>query len=124
LSPKRSNEERRTWTRLPLLIPLFLRSRSQTGKDFLEFVTALNISAGGALVAVRGSLRPMAQVSLDIPKAPLPSSVRVRSTSRTLRARVERITHGDGYNLIALRFLQPLLKPGVMGNTAGGKRAS
>ena len=40
--------ERREWSRLPLPIPIFVRSHEQDGKDFLEFATALNISAGGS----------------------------------------------------------------------------
>jgi len=94
-----------------LHIPLFVRSRDRTGKDFLEFATALNVSAGGALVAVHGAVRPLAQVSLEIPSAPLPSAVAVRKNARNLRARVVRVTHGEGYSLIGVRFLQPLLPP-------------
>lgn len=110
LGGQRRPRERRTWTRLPLLIPLFVRTRNRSGKGFLEFVTTLNISASGALVAIRGSLRQAAQVSLEIPKAPLPSSIRIKGTSRQLRAKIERVTHKDGYNLVALRFMRPLVK--------------
>jgi hypothetical protein len=35
-----------------LAIPVFVRSRDEKGREFLEFATALNISAGGMLVAV------------------------------------------------------------------------
>jgi hypothetical protein len=55
-------------------------------------------------------LRQAAQVSLEIPKAPLPSSIRIKGTSRQLRAKIERVTHKDGYNLVALRFMRPLVK--------------
>jgi hypothetical protein len=101
--------ERRSWSRLPLPIPLFVRSRDSKGKDLLEFATALNISAGGALVALHGALRPAAQVSLEIPSAPLPISAPVRKNSRNLRAKVVRVTHGEGFNLVGLKFVQPLL---------------
>jgi hypothetical protein len=101
--------ERRSWSRLPLPIPLFVRSRDSKGKDLLEFATALNISAGGALVAMHGALRPAAQVSLEIPSAPLPTSAPVRKNSRNLRAKVVRVTHGEGFNLVGLKFVQPLL---------------
>lgn len=101
--------ERRAWPRLPLPIPLFVRSRDSKGKDLLEFATALNVSAGGALVAMHGALRPVTQVSLEIPSAPLPTSAPFRKNSRNLRAKVVRVTHGDGYNLVGLRFVQPLL---------------
>ena len=108
---RRNVPERRAWTRLPLLIPLFVRSRDRNGKDFLEFASALNISAGGALVAVHGALRPSAQVLLEIPSAPLPASAPVRKNSRHLRAKIVHVSHAEGYNLVGLRFLQPLLDP-------------
>jgi hypothetical protein len=106
---QKTHPERRAWIRLPLLIPLFIRSRDRNGNDFLEFASALNISAGGALVAVHGGLRQSAQVSLEIPSAPLPTSLSVRKNARNLRAKIVHVSHGDGYNLVGLRFLQPLL---------------
>ncbi|MBO0912110.1 MAG: PilZ domain-containing protein [Acidobacteria bacterium] len=121
---RKSSVERRGWTRLPLHIPLFVRSRDRNGKDFLEFATALNVSAGGALVAVHGAVRPLAQVSLEIPSAPLPSAVTVRKNARNLRARVVRVTHGEGFNLIGVRFLQPLLPPETMAIPAQRKVSS
>ncbi len=101
--------ERREWARLPLAIPVFVRSRDQAGKDSLEFATAVNISAGGALVAVHRSLRPAAQVSLEIPSAPLAASVSASKSVRNLRAKIIRVTHGEGYHLLALKFSHPLL---------------
>ncbi|HKW19431.1 MAG TPA: PilZ domain-containing protein [Terriglobales bacterium] len=106
--PQKSSSERRIWARLPLHVPLFVRTRNRDGKDFLEFATALNISAGGALVALHASVRPRAQVLVEIPMAPLPRAIPVRKSSRHLRARIARVIHADGYNLVALRFLQPL----------------
>ena len=101
--------ERREWARLPLAIPVFVRSRDQGGKDFLEFATAMNISAGGALVAVHRSLRPAAQVSLEIPSAPLAASVSASKTVRNLRAKIVRVTHGEGYHLVGLKFSHSLV---------------
>ena len=105
----RHEKERRKWTRLPLAIPVFVRSRDDQGKEFLEFATALNISAGGALVAVRRSLPPTAQLVLEIPSAPLAATVALPPAARTLRARTLRVSHADGYHLLGLRFLRPLL---------------
>src|SRR5438874_9384086 len=101
--------ERRRWTRLPLAIPVFVRSRDAKGKEFLEFATALNVSAGGALVAVRRSLPLSAQVSLEIPSAPLATAAGLPKASRTVRTRSVRITHAEGYHLIGLKFSHPLL---------------
>ena len=105
--------ERRAWVRLPLAIPVFVRSHDENGKDFLEFATALNISAGGALVAVHRPLRPAALVSLEIPSAPLAASAPVRKNSRSMHAKIVRVTHADGYHLLGMKFSQPLLEPVV-----------
>lgn len=109
LDRHRPRQERREWPRLPLAIPVFVRSRDQGGKDFLEFATALNVSAGGALVAVHRSLKPAAQVSLEIPSAPLAASAPVRRHSRNLRGKIVRVTHAEGYHLLALKFARPLV---------------
>jgi len=106
---RRPEKERRKWIRLPLAIPVFVRSRDEKGKDFLEFATALNISAGGALVAVRRSLPKAAQVLLEIPSAPLAATAGLPRAARTLRARATRITHAEGYHLLGLKFSRPLL---------------
>lgn len=106
---RRSEKERRKWTRLALAIPVFVRSRDEKGKESLEFATALNISAGGALVAVRRSLPPSAQVLLEIPSAPLAAAASLPRAARTLRARTVRVTHAEGYHLVGLKFSRPLL---------------
>jgi hypothetical protein len=101
--------ERRQWPRLPLAIPVFVRSQSETEKEFLEFATALNVSAGGMLVAVRRSIPSAAQVLLEIPSAPLAAMAALPRVARNLRAKVLRMQHGEGYNLIALKFSRPLV---------------
>ena len=120
----KAGAERRAWVRLPLAIPVFVRSRDQSGKDSLEFATALNISAGGALVAVHRALRPTAQVSLEIPSAPLAAAAPVPKSSRNLRAKIIRVTHADGYHLLGLKFSQPLLSPAMQRATSRRKIGS
>jgi c-di-GMP-binding flagellar brake protein YcgR len=124
LDQHKAGAERREWVRLPLAIPVFVRSRDQSGKDSLEFATALNISAGGALVAVHRALRPTAQVSLEIPSAPLAAAAPIPKSSRNLRARIVRVTHADGYHLLGLKFSQPLLSPTMRRATSRRKTAS
>src|SRR5216117_865697 len=109
LNRRKPETERRKWPRLALAIPVFVRSRDEKGKEFLEFATALNVSAGGALVAVRRSLPLSAQVSLEIPSAPLATAAALPKASRMVRARSVRITHAEGYHLIGLKFSHPLL---------------
>ncbi|MBZ5572339.1 MAG: PilZ domain-containing protein [Acidobacteriia bacterium] len=105
----RSETERRKWVRLPLAIPVFVRSRDDNGKELLEFATALNVSAGGILVAVRRSLPLSSQVMLEIPSAPLVARADLPKSSRNLRARTIWVTHAEGYQLVGLRFSHPLL---------------
>jgi hypothetical protein len=101
--------ERRQWPRLPLAIPVFVRTQVEADKEFLEFATALNVSAGGMLVAVRRSIPSAAQVLLEIPSAPLAALATLPSVARSLRAKVLRMEHGEGYNLVGLKFSRPLV---------------
>lgn len=94
---------------MPLAIPVFIRSRDEKGKDFLEFATALNVSASGILVAVRRSLPLASPVLLEIPSAPLNTAVALPKAARSLRARIVRVTHAEGYHLVGLKFFRPLL---------------
>ncbi len=107
--PANSEAQRRQWPRLPIAIPVFVRSRDEKGKDLLEFATALNISAGGAMVAVRRSLPLSAQVLLEIPSAPLVAANSLPKAARNLRARTLWVTHADGYHLVGLKFSHPLV---------------
>jgi hypothetical protein len=120
----RSEKERRKWTRLPLAIPVFVRSRDEKGKEFLEFATALNVSAGGALIAVRRSLPKAAQVLLEIPSAPLAAATGLPRAARTLRARAVRVSHSDGYHLLGLKFSRPLLNGAYKPRASRGKLGS
>lgn len=100
--------ERRLWERLPISIPFFVRGTKSNGEEFLEFATALNLSAGGLLLAARHYLEPGSHISLEVPvalvnKAQLPRSVSL------LRATVLRCTPDRQYFLLGLRFDEPLL---------------
>jgi len=122
---RRSPEtENRKWPRLPLAIPIFVRSRDEDGKELLEFATALNISAGGALVAVRRALPLSAQVLLEIPSAPLISGNSFPKVSRSLRARAVRVTYVDGYHLLGLKFSRPLVTTGRTGPPPGRRKVT
>ena len=108
----RAGTERRKWIRLPLAIPVFVRSRDAKGKEFLEFATALNVSAGGMLVAIRRVLPAIAQIRLEIPSAPVASLALLPKASRALRAKALRTTPAHGYYLLGLKFARPLLLSG------------
>jgi PilZ domain len=100
--------ERRNWYRLPISIPFFMRGRKSTGEEFLELATALNVSAGGVLLATKRYLEPSTQVSLEVPialvnKAHLPHSVSM------LHATVLHCTPERHYYLLRLQFEKPLI---------------
>jgi hypothetical protein len=108
-APNQPAEERRRWARLSLAIPVFVRGVNGQGREFVEFCTLLNESAGGALLAIRKPLRRWSRVSLEMPFAPALGNVELRHTVRILRARVVRIMPIDGGNLCGLRFARTLL---------------
>jgi len=105
---RQSNKNARKWARLHLAIPVFVRTRDESGRDLLEFATAINISAGGALVVVRHSLPKSAQVSLEIPSAPIGLAGHLPSASRVMRAKAVWVAHLDDYHLLGLKFARPL----------------
>lgn len=109
-SPKK---EKRKWARLQLAIPVFVRAKDDSGKESLEFATAVNISAGGALVVVRRALAKSSPISLEIPSAPLGPSHGLSRSSRVIRARTIWVTHLNDYHLLGLKFARPLNTDGV-----------
>jgi NADH:ubiquinone oxidoreductase subunit 2 (subunit N) len=111
MNGSRVGAERRKWSRLPLAIPVFVRSRDRKGKEFLEFATALNVSAGGMLVAIRRLLPTIAQIQLEIPSAPVAALAALPRASRALRAKALRTTPAEGFYLLGLKFARPLLIP-------------
>ncbi|HZQ96691.1 MAG TPA: PilZ domain-containing protein [Candidatus Sulfotelmatobacter sp.] len=110
--------ERRKWARLPLAIPVFVRSRDAKGKEFLEFATALNVSAGGMLIAIRRVLPPIAQLRLEIPSSPVTAMARLPWAARTLQAKTLRTSPAEGYYLLGIKFSRPL----AVSSTQAGAR--
>jgi len=109
LPRKKLSPERRKWQRLPLAVPVFIRCSDQAGNDTLEFATAVNVSAGGMLVAVRRMLPASEHYSLEIPSAPMPDAEILSKSSRMLRARSVRVVHAKDYHLLGLKFSKALL---------------
>jgi hypothetical protein len=60
--------ERRRWKRIPLTIPLFIRRTGPNGHELIEFATALNVSAGGVLLASRHDVACCETVLLEVPR--------------------------------------------------------
>jgi hypothetical protein len=98
----------RKWARLELPIPVFVRTRDENNSDLLEFATAINISAGGALIAVRRSLPKSTSISLEIPSAPIGPAEGGPGFSRMIRAKTVWVSHLNDYHLMGLKFIRPL----------------
>lgn len=109
MAPGRAFAERRKNERVRLAVPVFVRGKDPEGKEFLEFATALNISAGGALLVTRRALPRLAIIALEVPSAPLPRTRVLPHAVRRLRARLLRVTVVDGYQLWGLKFSNSLL---------------
>lgn len=103
------SSDRRVFDRLPLAVPVFVRGVDERGVEFLEFTTALNISGGGMLVALRHTLARSSRVSLEIPAAPAPEGVVAAHAVRMLNARLVRVQEGPGWRFCGFRFTRPLL---------------
>ena len=98
--------------RLPLAIPVFVRNKDEKGADFLEFATALNVSAGGMLVAIKRPLPASTQIRLEIPSAPIAALAPTPRSTRSLLAKTLRSVPAQGCYLVGLKFSRPLLLGG------------
>jgi PilZ domain len=104
-----TSAERRRWQRLPVPVPMFIRGVDEQGKDFLEFSTAINISAGGALLVTRRYLPSSSKISVEIPPPALPRHMSAQSAkARNIKAKVISVTLSDRYHLCGLAFSRPL----------------
>lgn len=124
LSTSKTQNERRKWERLPLAIPIFVRRKDGNDRELLEFATALNVSAGGALVVVRRSLPLSSPVLLEVPSAPLVSTTNLPTASRNLQARTVWATYKDGYQLAGVKFSHALLNTASSRSFRRGKGVS
>lgn len=116
------NPERRRWPRLELAIPLFVTGQDSHGRQFTELATALNISAGGALVVLPNRLDVSDKMKLEIPHPPLPDHPSLQEVaSEKIDATAIRTTQRNSYQLVALQFERPLrarANPEVQGQLA------
>jgi len=107
----RKGAERRKFERLPLAVPVFVRGIDPNGRQFVDFATALDISVGGALVAIHRFLPKGSKILLEIPSAPVASSTPAvpRSTRQRFYAKAVRVTDGEQCKLMGLQFNKPMM---------------
>lgn len=104
--PDNPGEERRKSSRVAIAIPFFISGVHQ-GQSFIEFGTAVNLSAGGALIASRKFIAAKTQVLLEIPTSPLPQAA-VPQAARKMTGRLLRVEAAADHNLLAIAFDEPL----------------
>ncbi len=103
----RTPQKTRRYPRLPIAFPVFVHANYHDGSSFLEFATVLNVSAGGALLALRKVPRSR-RVSLEIPVAPA-IAADMPKTQRQIKASVVRSEPKDNMVLLGLQFDRPLV---------------
>ena len=96
----------RRWQRLPIAFPVFIHGTGEDGKPCLEFATALNVSAGGMLLAVK---RPLNEKKLTL-EMPVPPGLTGPSphSYRMLEGTVVRSQPGESCIYLGLQFTRPL----------------
>jgi hypothetical protein len=86
---------------------MFVRGTDQHGKPFVDFATALNISAGGALLVLKRRLQTEVQVSLEIPVGLLPQTL-VTKVVQQIQARTLRVEPAEKAFVVGVQFVNPL----------------
>jgi len=114
MKSQKSASERRRWERLPLAIPVFVRGLDPHGKQFIEFATALDISVGGALLAIQRHLPKGSRIMLELPSTPSPLVKVPRQAKQSVSAKLVRVTNGDQCQLFGLKFQKPLLNRPIL----------
>lgn len=103
-----NNSERRRMPRIRLQIPMFVRGVDSTGETFLDLSKTLDISAGGAYLALTRKIRANEVLSLTVP-APSSNSVEpIPSPTPPIQARVRRTSSAGDVNLVGVEFIKPL----------------
>ena len=100
--------DQRAWDRVPLCVPLFVRGVDERGKSFLDLATAVNVSIGGALVAVRRHAAVEAKITLELPISPIAEFEELTGTARLMSGEIIRVDSSNRFHLWAVRFDQPL----------------
>ena len=102
---------KRMWQRLPLAIPVFVHGQDEEGVQFTEFSTAMNISAGGATLAIRRYLRPAMKICLEIPSTAGVFRADTQLKTKLPATVLNRVANSgdERFHVIGVRFSQPLL---------------
>ena len=111
--------ERRRWDRLPICVPMFVRWTDKQKRKIVEFASALNIGAGGVLLAMYRRAPIGTNLSIQIPSATNANEVPLSGSVSYLIAEVLRVEDRDKAHLVAARFAVPLVTTSVRSSAAG-----
>jgi hypothetical protein len=103
--------ERRQWDRLQIILPMFVRGTDSSDEEFVEMASALEVSAGGALIALARQLVVGSFVAIDIPYAPVLGCRVTQNPAKHLRAEIIRADPADGCYLFALKWSTGIAAP-------------
>ncbi len=101
-----STPNTRKHQRLPIAFPVFVHGKDHDGRQYLEFASVLNVSAGGALLLLR-RLPGNKHISMEIPLTPGIDSSASKAV-RTMRGRIVRTEAHQQHMLVGLQFDHPL----------------
>jgi len=96
----------RRWQRLAIAFPVFIHGTDATGRSVLEFGTAINVSAGGALVAVK-RVPIEKNIVLEMPVPP-GFVAHAPVSHRMIEGRIVRSQAGPAHTYLGLEFKKPL----------------
>lgn len=94
----------RRWQRIPLAFPVFIHGTDQDGRTTLEFGTAVNVSAGGVLVALK-RLPASKNVLVEMP---VPPGFDSPASFRMLESTIVRTQTGEHHIFVGMQFKTPL----------------
>lgn len=94
----------RRWERIALAFPVFVHGTDPSGKNLLEFGTALNVSAGGLLVALK-NVPSEKDVTIEIPAPP---GFYPENSFTTIESTIVRTQAAEKHVYIGLQFKTPL----------------
>lgn len=100
--------DRRRWNRLNLAIPLFVKGEDIHGRPFTELAVAVDISAGGALVALQNCVSISGRLSVEVPRPPIPKDVHFPVGPLKMEAKILRTAKQNSYQVVALQFAKPI----------------
>jgi len=101
--------ERRRWDRLPIFVAMFVEWNDDRKRKIVEFATALNIGAGGVLLAVHRRIPAGTDLSIKIPGASVINDIALLDSVNHLQAKVLRVEHRDKAHVVAASFATPLV---------------